>query len=640
MAIFTGPDGKAHFFNSHNRDRTGGAERQSGMLRRGMQSDDVRELQTMLRDIGYDLGVYGEAKDGIDGHFGGKTEEAVRRFQQQFGLDPDGIAGIKTLMALKAARDAGDVRHELEQNKHHHQNERQHNVDKPLPRPGRQEDTPEPTNVQPSENYVTVPMRSDEADVQRNKDGLKAVDDKKGSLCGRFDPAINKWVIQYTMDSARGNSSDQSAYKERNASTLNDEQKAMVRDGMAEIESVANIKFVEVPHGKAGGVDLTVRMSDMNGAGAYATLERKANISFDRSNFDVNMHTGGYAKGTVIHELGHILGIKHPQDKAYGHENNRLTEAATGPEVSSHNNDLTQMAYTSGSFTSFSGRDGRKPDSLQPGDVLALQMRYGVNSGHNAGNTRYAPDGTTLVRTLTDGGGFDALDASRVRGNHTLDLREGPGRTSTIGDTTLLVGNGANIEKAKGGDGNDVLYSGAREHWLEGGKGSDIFLISKPGSVTHINDYSSDLARNDADRLGFAYAKGPIHVYSTPEGAYARATHANGSPMEAIITFKDRADSSYNMLMLAQQISESHPDHKIVKHTEPRSLDDCRKDILMENVRGDFAEMRGKISVENSNLREVTQEQPANELVVPSCLRQPGASRDGAGRRDATTINR
>ena len=65
-------------------------------LRRGDKGTEVVYVQAILMDLGYDLQPY-----GADGDFGKKTEEAVKKFQQAHGLEPDGIVGEKTLSALE-----------------------------------------------------------------------------------------------------------------------------------------------------------------------------------------------------------------------------------------------------------------------------------------------------------------------------------------------------------------------------------------------------------------------------------------------------------------------------------------------------------------------------------------------------------
>lgn len=62
------------------------------ILRKGDSGSDVRKLQEMLYDYGYDLAV--------DGKFGDQTKQAVENFQKEMHLQVDGIVGDKTWAAL------------------------------------------------------------------------------------------------------------------------------------------------------------------------------------------------------------------------------------------------------------------------------------------------------------------------------------------------------------------------------------------------------------------------------------------------------------------------------------------------------------------------------------------------------------
>jgi hypothetical protein len=64
-------------------------------LHKGMTGGDVKALQRLLFADGYSVGMSGD-----DGDFGSDTEKAVKKYQKDHGLDPDGIAGEKTLAAL------------------------------------------------------------------------------------------------------------------------------------------------------------------------------------------------------------------------------------------------------------------------------------------------------------------------------------------------------------------------------------------------------------------------------------------------------------------------------------------------------------------------------------------------------------
>ncbi len=81
-----------------------GVVRKIRILKKGSKGSDVREVQALLRDLGYYSGK-------IDGDFGEITQRAVIRFQKDQNLRPDGIVGKKTYKALQIAHDlaSGDT---------------------------------------------------------------------------------------------------------------------------------------------------------------------------------------------------------------------------------------------------------------------------------------------------------------------------------------------------------------------------------------------------------------------------------------------------------------------------------------------------------------------------------------------------
>lgn len=66
----------------------------SALSKIGSRGEEVKKIQTALRDLGY-------FNSKIDGIYGTITKKAVERFQKDYGLKVDGIAGKNTLKALK-----------------------------------------------------------------------------------------------------------------------------------------------------------------------------------------------------------------------------------------------------------------------------------------------------------------------------------------------------------------------------------------------------------------------------------------------------------------------------------------------------------------------------------------------------------
>ena len=68
------------------------------LLNRGDSGDRVKKLQQDLKELGYSISV--------DGKFGAKTEETVKKFQRDFSLTADGIVGKNTEAAIERALEA------------------------------------------------------------------------------------------------------------------------------------------------------------------------------------------------------------------------------------------------------------------------------------------------------------------------------------------------------------------------------------------------------------------------------------------------------------------------------------------------------------------------------------------------------
>ncbi|MGG1654049.1 peptidoglycan-binding protein [Paenibacillus sp. NRS-1783] len=71
----------------------GQVQAQSSTLTKGAQSEQVLELQQQLHSLGY-------FKAGYAGYYGSLTSKAVARFQRDYGLTPDGVAGAATQAKL------------------------------------------------------------------------------------------------------------------------------------------------------------------------------------------------------------------------------------------------------------------------------------------------------------------------------------------------------------------------------------------------------------------------------------------------------------------------------------------------------------------------------------------------------------
>src|SRR4029077_5019430 len=200
----------------------------------------------------------------------------------------------------------------------------------------------------------------------------------------------------------------------------------------------------------------------------------------------------GYKFMTLIHEIGHALGLEHPGD--YDASDRKQVSYANSAEYIEDSRQYTVMSYFSAANTGAYHAEAFASTPLMH-DIVALQRLYGANLdtrnddtiygfGSNADRDAFHIESTqdTVVFSIWDGGGNDTLDLSGFAHDQLIDLR--PGTFSNAGRLTgnISIAPGVIIEAAIGGSGDDLiggndadntLYGGAGDDTLEGGDGAD-----------------------------------------------------------------------------------------------------------------------------------------------------------------------
>ncbi|MFC0666734.1 M10 family metallopeptidase C-terminal domain-containing protein [Azotobacter chroococcum] len=176
---------------------------------------------------------------------------------------------------------------------------------------------------------------------------------------------------------------------------------------------------------------------------------------------------------TLLHEIGHAIGLKHPFESP-----SVLPEAYDDARY-------TVMSYNHLTY-SF------KPTTPMLFDIAAIQYLYGANMQWHTGNDVYQWGASQQIfETIWDAGGVDTLSAANRTQAVSLNLN--PGTFSSIGAVAnMAIAFGAQIENATGSayadtlTGNalaNVLNGGAGADRLIGGNGSDIYYVDNAGDV-------------------------------------------------------------------------------------------------------------------------------------------------------------
>ena len=282
------------------------------------------------------------------------------------------------------------------------------------------------------------------------------------------------------------------------------------------------------------------------------------------------LQPGGFSFVTLIHEFGHGMGLAHPHDTGGGSSvmQGVQTNGVPGDDGGAGAFDLNQGVYTMMSYN-----DGWEKSpygqaetnnegygwlgSLMALDIAVIQDKYGVNEDWATGNDTYVlkdvnewgvyidsatgqpathdatnqlttRDGyyqgeSTRYSSIWDAGGNDSIvyygarDANIDLRAATLQYEYGGGgwmsyATGIFGGFTIA--NGAVIENAVSGSGNDVLIGNAAANFLDGGAGNDIIMVDSTGDVV------VELANEGRDAV---YARGD---YALAAGTYVEVLSA------------------------------------------------------------------------------------------------------------------
>ncbi len=259
--------------------------------------------------------------------------------------------------------------------------------------------------------------------------------------------------------------------------TYSRDEKADVAAALRKYETVANVHF-EIAEGAASGPenanwDIAFGQFDMDDdydgytyipiydltdgeLWGYVDEDRQPR----RNEIWFDAYYGVQSDYTILHEIGHALGLKHPFEGR--------------AQLSSH--EERNHFGDSGDYTVMSYDEAGNDGFLGIFDIIALQSIYGPARLRRGDNTYVFGDD----KLIWDGGGEDKITARDAGDDVRIDLAggtwnyEGGKRGSLLGDGQVFLGHFTQIENLDGGDYDDRLSGNALANRIGGRDGDDL----------------------------------------------------------------------------------------------------------------------------------------------------------------------
>jgi hypothetical protein len=230
-------------------------------------------------------------------------------------------------------------------------------------------------------------------------------------------------------------------------------EKAATKAAFAYISSITKLTFKEVASNSGtinfGNNTQTVSQGyayyPYNGASQKTWLFMKdqaelSNVKRDGTDYNWN---------TLVHEIGHTLGLKHPGNYNAG------GGGTPAPYLDPDTRQYSIMSY-------YNSAGSGEASSFMPYDVAALQYLYGINRSGSSGNFNFNDSNLTYKKTLWSTSGTKEINLVGLTNASLVNLNAGSysninifGTTnfstgsSTTGRNNMALAYGSNINKVK-----------------------------------------------------------------------------------------------------------------------------------------------------------------------------------------------
>jgi hypothetical protein len=329
-------------------------------------------------------------------------------------------------------------------------------------------------------------------------------------------------------------------------------QQAQTRAAFTYLSKVTGIQFVET----SVGTDAQIHLANVNLTGAtttglcswhssygysanqLASYDAEAYVYLDNAEWGAqnsSLAPGGYGYETLLHELGHALGLKHPFDTTS--DNSATLPASQDSTV----NTIMSYNYVGGAYSTYQQDDLAALAWLYGGD--GLRGALGINSTTggrylmgSSGNDTLA--GTTADDIFEGDGGNDMINGGG--GNDTAVFRAARSNY----DISVLSSGDLQVASKNGIDGTDTLHAITTLQFADMSvtRQSILAASTAPGTPTlSVVENASGYATSVTPTVnGSAEAGSTIKIYTADNVLVGTAkADANGAFTAILNPFKD-----------------------------------------------------------------------------------------------------